>query len=87
MEYAEAGRDVVVSADDTNIFILMMNHWHEGIEEMFFSIDMAENKKRKPTTKFWKLSEISSSYDHRNLLLFAHAWCGCDTISAIHQKG
>ena len=87
MEYVEAGRDVVVSADDTDIFILMMNHWHEGIGEMFFSTDMAENKKRKPTTKFWKLSEISSSYDHQNLLLFAHAWCGCDTTSAIHQKG
>ena len=85
VEYAESGKNVVVTADDTDILILMMNHWQDGMGEMFFSTEKKEGK-RLPKLSYWRISDLSAC-DNPELLLFAHAWCGCDTTSAIHQKG
>ena len=91
LSYAKAGRNVVITADDTDIFILMMYHWKDGMGEMYFSTDKIGDQKKKakvkPKTFYWKISQIAATYDHRDMLLFAHAWAGCDTTSAIHQKG
>ena len=91
LSYAKAGRNVVITADDTDIFILMMYHWKVGMGEMFFSTDKIGDQKNKAKVKpklfYWKISQISATYDHCDMLLFAHAWSGCDTTSAIHQKG
>ncbi|XP_066914872.1 uncharacterized protein [Clytia hemisphaerica] len=91
LSYAKAGRNVVITADDTDIFILMMYHWKVGMGEMFFSTDKIGDQKNKAKIKpklfYWKISQISATYDHCDTLLFAHAWSGCDTTSAIHQKG
>jgi len=85
VEYAESGKNVVVTADDTDILVLMINHWQEGMGEMFFSTEKKEGK-RLPKLFYWRISDLHSMCDNPELLLFAHAWHGCDTTS-IHQKG
>ena len=36
---------------------------------------------------WWKVSSLESNDIPRHLLLLVHAWCGCDTTSAIYGKG
>lgn len=90
IRYAKDGKEVVVSSDDTDVLILMMYHWNDKMAEMYFSTDrFGDQKKKQLKSKYlyWGISEISSTVENRDLLLFAHAWSGCDTTSAIHKKG
>ena len=63
-----------------------MSHWREGMGDMVFGTDIKEKKKR-PKTFFSRISELIQSTTRQETLLFAHAWSGCDTTSAIYQKG
>ena len=88
IDYAGVGRDVVVMAEDTDILVLMMSHWKASMGDMVIAIEKKLKKKASKKLSFWKVSTLidKKSIDQDNLLL-AHAWTGCDTTSAIHQKG
>ena len=85
LEYAE-NKNVVVMADDTDILVLMMYHWTENLKEMFFGTETTEKGHRK-SLKYWNIRKLLEVQPLKNYLLFAHAWTGCDTTSATHQKG
>ena len=78
IEFSSAGGGVVVATDDTDILILLVYHWNKS-------------KEKKTTTKllkWWSLETlIKSSIPHREYILFAHAWGGCYTTSAIFKQG
>ena len=57
----------------------------EEMGDMVFGIDIKATKKWLKT--FWCISELIQSTTQQETLLFAHAWSGCDTTSAIYQKG
>ena len=50
-------------------------------------IKATAKSKQKPVPMWWNISNLNSGDIPRHLLLFVHAWCGCDTTSAIYGKG
>ena len=53
---------------------------------LHFSTEKKEEKKAA-SPKFWKIRQLVEAQPHVKQLLFARAWTGCDTTSAIHKKG
>ena len=88
IDYARVGRDVVVTGQDTDILVLLINHWKASMGDMVITI---EKKLKKKACKKLLLGRISTLIDKKSIdqgiLLLALAWTGCDTTSAIHQKG
>ena len=87
LEYAgDIDNDIVVVASDTDILVLLMFHWKEGMN-MYM---LAETPNRKDVDReFWKIEnlvkeagEVATSH-----ILFIHAWSGCDTTSALYGQG
>ena len=87
LEYAETGRCVVVMAEDTDILVLMMSHWRDGLGELFLGTEKKEKRRRHSKLLYWSMRDLLSTQQYQEALLFAHAWSGCDTTSAMHQKG
>ena len=78
-------KEVTVSAEDTDILILVMSHWNRMLHDMFFSTEVKE--KSTKVVKSWRISSLVENCNYREHLLFAHAWSGCDSTSAIHRQG
>ena len=57
----------------------------EGMGDMVFGTDIKAKKKWSKT--ICCISELIQSTTQQETLFFAHAWAGCDTTSAIYQKG
>ena len=81
LELSKEYSQVNVIADDTDVFVMLVHHLDEEIGELFFCSDKAG--------KTWKLQDVASCFDPiiKRHLLFLHAWCGCDTTSAIFGHG
>ena len=77
--------EVMVVADDTDIVVLLMYHWKESLEEIYFCVE--GRRKQCIKRKVWAVSDIQCKNPHNNLVLFVHAWSGCDTTSATHTQG
>lgn len=71
---------VVVVADDTDIAMMLMYHWKEEMGDIVFY--------QERQFKGWSIKETSLRLgESREHVLFAHAWSGCDTVSAPFGKG
>ena len=77
--------EATVSAEDTDVLILLMAHWDSILHDIFFSTEKKE--KSTKVVKAWKMSELVASCDYTEHLLFTHTWSGCDSTSAIHRQG
>ena len=77
--------NVIVVADDTDIMVLLMYHWRPEMKELYFSTTESINKKRVPAQ--YSIKELVDKQPLTPYLLFAHSWGGCDTTSAVHNKG
>eukprot|EP00795_Rhopilema_esculentum_P016687 gene16687-8133_t len=87
LEYAETGRYVSVMEEGTDILVLMMSHWRDGLGESFFGTEKKEKKRRHSKLLYWSMRDLLSTQQYQEALLSAHAWSGCDTTSVMHQKG
>ena len=85
IEYALQS-SVVTCADDTDILVLLAYHCCDELNDIYFSTETRKGNKAKPT-KFWCVNKLVELLPHREFLLFAHAWSGCDSTSATHLKG
>ena len=78
---------VNVVAEDTDILILLIHHWDNSKNDVFFNTE----KKQKSTkmNKWWNIEcfKEGNHSDWMGDILFARSWGGCDTTSAIHRKG
>ena len=86
LEYAEyANKDVVVVAADTDVLVLLMFHWKNGMN-LYMLSDVPSNKEAK---QVWKIEDlvISAGDVIASHILFIHAWSGCDTTSALYGQG
>ena len=83
--FAKVGRNVVAVAEDTDLLIFLMYHWKLRMEELIFGTERKEKKKSK--WFYWNVCDLVAAQSCPKTLLFAHVWTGCDTTSAIHQKG
>ena len=46
IEYAKVDRNVAVVAEDTDVLVLLMYHWNEGMGQLMFGFEKREKKKR-----------------------------------------
>jgi hypothetical protein len=79
--------DVAVVADDTDIVVLMMYHWKPELNQLYFATEIKEGKMASKRFNYWNLEDLCSAEPLTQYLLFIHAWAGCDSTSAIHNKG
>ena len=76
----EGDGKIVVVADDTDIAVMLLYHWQDGMHPIYF---LQERMNRA-----WSIAELQPSItDIKEHLLFIHAWSGCDTVSAIYGRG
>ena len=85
IEYASES-SVVTCADDTDILVLLAYHCCDKLNDMYFSTETRKGSTAK-STKFWSVNKLVELLPHKEFLLFAHAWSGCDSTSATHLKG
>ena len=87
LEYAgDIDNDIVVVASDTNILVLLMFHWKEGMS--IYMLVETPNKK-DVDREFWKLENLVKEAGEvvTSHILFIHAWSGCDITSTIYGQG
>ena len=78
---------VDVVAKDTDILILLIHHWDNSKNAFYFNTE--KRQKSIKVNKWWNIEcfKEGSASDWMDVILFAHAWGGCDTTSAIYCKG
>ena len=88
LEYASSGQDTVVWAEDTDIIVLLAYHWNESFNKIYLGM---QKKRKKIATaaipKFYDISLLIKRIPSKDLILFAHAFMGCDTTSGFFGKG
>ena len=65
----------------------MMYHWNNSDGEMIFSTEKSDSGTRTTKLQYWQIQDLLHLDIQADYLLFAHAWSGCDTTSAIYMKG
>ena len=70
-----------IVADDTDIVVLLLHHWHENLKDILFSSEKSK--------KTWSIKDCCESLpnDVRAVLPFIHAFSGCDSTSSIFGYG
>ena len=84
LDLANDGHSVEVSGTDTDLLIILMHHWKDGMK-IFFRTRRTEKTKGK--LMWWSIEKLVSMQPAREFILFAHIWTGCDCTSAIHNQG
>ena len=87
LEIAASGRKVSVVADDTDVLILLLYKWNDEMADTFFYSEAKRNKSN--TVPLYSIKDMSVSLGNtlKVLILFIHAWSGCDTTSSIYGLG
>ena len=77
---------MVAVANDTNILVLLIYHWHKSMKLFMHSEVTKKNGREKQT---WKIEDVVLGLGNEipRHILFIHAWTGCDTRSAIYKQG
>ena len=83
MDFVNDGKATVVAAENT-LLVMIKHHWDVYMEDLYFMTTVSKGKAK--LTIFWSARKAIHQFQHTRIL-FAHAWTGCDTTSAIHQKG
>ena len=78
---------VVVHGDDTDILVLLIYQWKENLESIHFCTERRATASASRVLKYCSIKALPETIHDKRLLLFAHAWSGCDTTSASQQKG
>ena len=68
-------KEVQVFADDTDIAVLLLHHWHQGLHDIFLT--------SKRSDKRWSIKDCCASLPLgiRKVILVLHGFSGCDTTS------
>ena len=84
-EAAHSTVDVV--AEDTDILVLLIHHCNDTRQDIFFNTEI--RRKFSKLIKWWNIRHFKEGNLSKwiDMILFAHAWGGCDTTSAMHRKG
>ena len=79
--------DVIVVSDDTEILVLLINHYSKDFHDIYFLSESA--RRSKENIGFSKISDFRTKIGEEasTALIFSHAWSGCDTTSATFGHG
>ena len=69
----------VVCTDDTDILVLLLYHWQKHLKSLYFSSERGVETNKAKQLVYWSIRELVHTMPDRKYILFAHAWCGCDT--------
>ena len=73
-------KEVVLIADDTDIFVMLIYHWKSEMKNIIFF--------QQKMFKGWNIASLFPRLDKvKDHILFVHAMTGCDTTSAPYGKG
>ena len=82
-------KNVTVYSDDTDVLCLLAHHcFHLPALKSIYLSNMTRRKNQNQARNCYSISEIVSLDKLKTALpylLFAHAFTGCDTTSAIHK--
>ena len=80
-------KTVTVFGNDTDLIVMLLHHWSEEMTNILVRSEYAI--KEGKLLKQLSITEATSMLSVTLLqhLLFIHAFGGCDTTSAIHNKG
>lgn len=80
--------DVMVYSDDTDVLCLLLHHFDIDSNKDIFLSNMTRSKSNQ-ARECVSIRKVIQGMDTNDLkyLLFAHAFTGCDTTSAIHRFG
>lgn len=74
------GAAVVVVADDTDIAVMLLYHWKDWMNDIYFL--------QERSNRAWSMKRSQTNVEEvKEHLLFLHSWSGCDTTSSIFGKG
>ena len=77
LEIATKGKKANVVADDTNVLMLLMQQWREGMGDVYFLSEPGNHRKKVSGLVVSKAGTIVLAH-----ILFIHACTGCETTSA-----
>ena len=80
---------VTIFSDDTDILCLLIHHVarDSSLKEIFLA---NMTKKKGKQREYYKVSDVLNKPENaasKDFILFAHAFTGCDTTSAVHNFG
>lgn len=87
ISFARNSQSMTVVAEDTDIFVMLLHHWGDGMAQVYL-----RREGRKGKQEAVKLYNIQEACEHitpaqKKYTLFIHAWSGCDTTSACYGQG
>ena len=87
LENASDGKTVTVFGNDTDLIVMLLHHWNEDMENIVVRSEYTRNGVK--WLKQLNIKEATSMLSTTVIdnLLFIRAFGGCDTTSAIHDKG
>ena len=85
--FASEGQAVSLFANDTDILVMLVYHWKRDMATVCVKSDIMKSGKR--IQKVFNVEEACSivTTTTKQHILLIHAFTGCDTTSAIHDKG
>ena len=86
IDLADEGKTVEVAGKDTDLSVLLIQHYKSGMK-LFFRTSFKDEEKCKETDSWWNIGQVASNIQLKEFILFAHIWGGCDTTSATYQHG
>ena len=73
-------KEVVLIADDTDIFVMLIYHWKSEMKNIIFF--------QQKMLRGWNIASLFPRLDKvKDHILFVHTMTGCDTTSAPYGKG
>lgn len=87
LRLAKEGESVVVVADDTDVFCILLHHWNSTMGDIFFRSERKGRQRNQREDQVWNMRDVSiANQSIKEHVLFIHAWGGCDTTSATYMQ-
>ena len=84
LNYSKYSKTVVCC----DILVILVSCYRRILHDMYFNTECKVNVSEGKQSRYCNIQEIvAANIDIKDCLLFGHAWAGCDTTSAIFQKG
>ena len=86
--YSQNNQSVVIVAEDTDIFMMLIHHWKVNMADIFL-LKEKKSRSHKKGAEVYSIREACQVIDPvvRQHILFIHAWSGCDTTSSTFGQG
>lgn len=87
LDHCNNGDSVTVFANDTDVIIMLMYFWKQGMGQAVIRSSFTKNGRNHPKQMIVEKAIQKLDPSIIPYLLFIHAFGGCDTVSALHEKG